>query len=1237
MTNDRIWQVTWETGPDAGECWYPTAGRHVVGRAPQADLRCDDPALQPFHAQLDLDGELPVVVQLAGRLPVRVDGDGPWRVRVGNSVLLLLHRDRQRPTSHGTSHATGQAVVRVPRHLATWSPDPVRANALPAAPVAPSGGLVPAIAGAVTTVVMAVVVRQMMFVVFGVMGTVIALSTWVAGRLAHRKRTRRHHQAQAVEHARLSVALAAQQRAWADHVRHAVPTLHDAIDAGHTSDVWQRRAGDDDATTVSLGIGSIAWTPVADDTVVDRSLAASPTVDDLPVGFDLVAGARLAISGPHAVALANALVLQLATLTGPADWQLVVVTADPESWQWTRHLPHARDAAARHLLVDEAGLLELVRDGALTGRHTVLVTDLAAILTVRTSALRRLESAHDSLALVVVHHGPTPAVCRSSVVTMSDGRARHVTEVVADPEPVVFRLSGAAPASAERWARQLRDRRDPEDERLNGLDIPATVGITALLNEVGVDLADATSIAAAWTRAGNDPAPRAPIGRARDGVVEIDLVRDGPHALLAGTTGAGKSELLRSLVVGLSCVLSPEHLTFVLVDYKGGAAFDELAGLPHVVGMVTDLDHQLAERALRSLQAELTMREQVLRDHGATDLTVLRTLMGAPVLPRVLVVVDEFAALATEQAEFLHALVGIAQRGRSLGVHLLLATQRPSGVISDDIRANTNLRVALRLHDTADAIDVVGDALPATLPRTVPGRAVMRLGPDELVTFQTAHTTGIGAIVETIRAAAEGAHLPRPRSVWCEPLPERIEQSDLAGLVGADRAAIGVIDLPDQQSRAPFDWKPGDGSVLVVGSFGSGVTSTLITMATTALDERTDLFVIDAGNDPHWDAVATHPRCAAVVRLHERERLWRVLDQLAADATNRPRRLVIDGLAALRLDLDGIGRADELDLFERVVTTGDATLLIGADRLAAMPPSVVSRCVVRVVLHTADVHDASSLGVRATSVPPAVAGRAFVAGVGAVQFVAPRVLRSMIRTRSRAGLIEALPSLLRADQLPAATHDDVGWRAPVGLGFRSLAPVALDVVDGEHVLIAGPARSGRSTALAHVATAWLASHAAASVVVIAGRRSPLARWLQGQVAHHDRFDTALDDVDALLAAGRRVMLVIDDAELVDDPTGRLTAMIVQRTARLLVVAGARPDALRQTYGHWTAAVRRSRLGLLAAGSQEIEADLLGATLPRRALLAPRPGLFHVIDGGTTQLAQIAVPQVSTIGAAERAS
>ena len=210
----------------------------------------------------------------------------------------------------------------------------------------------------------------------------------------------------------------------------------------------------------------------------------------------------------------------------------------------------------------------------------------------------------------------------------------------------------------------------------------------------------------------------APVGMDSEGPLELDLVADGPHMLIGGTTGSGKSELLRSLVAGLALSADPDHLAFVLVDYKGGAAFDCCADLAHVAGLVTDLDDRLAERALRCLEAELRYREERLRRLGAEDLAAYRALTAAgpgsggdleagPVevagggggdgpLPRLVVVVDEFATLAAELPEFVHSLVGVGQRGRSLGVHLVLATQRPAGAVTEDIRANTSCRIALR-------------------------------------------------------------------------------------------------------------------------------------------------------------------------------------------------------------------------------------------------------------------------------------------------------------------------------------------------------------------------------------------------------------------------------------------------------------------------------------------------------------------------------------------------------------
>ncbi|MCU1361846.1 MAG: putative FtsK/SpoIIIE family protein, partial [Ilumatobacteraceae bacterium] len=329
MTTDDCWQLTWETGPDAGESWLLDSGVHVVGRAPQAEVRCDDLALEPFHVQLDLDGDVPVVRQLAGRLPVRVrptgdDTTGPWRVQLGHSDLLIRRATSSRPV---TAAANDQRVTRVPRRLVAWSPEPVHIEPEPHRVPAPTGGLVPALASLLATVVVALVVKQLMFVVVGAVGTTVAASTWVAARLKHRRACGEHRRTAAAENVRVTSQLFAQRAGWAAHVGQTVPTLHAAVAAiGASTAVWQRRLGDPDGLRVSLGIGCLEWQPVADGS------AACEQIDDLPVAIDLCAGARLAINGPHAAAVANALVLQLAALTGPADWQLVVVTTSPDQW-----------------------------------------------------------------------------------------------------------------------------------------------------------------------------------------------------------------------------------------------------------------------------------------------------------------------------------------------------------------------------------------------------------------------------------------------------------------------------------------------------------------------------------------------------------------------------------------------------------------------------------------------------------------------------------------------------------------------------------------------------------------------------------------------------------------------------------------------------------------------------------------------------------------------------------------
>jgi S-DNA-T family DNA segregation ATPase FtsK/SpoIIIE len=354
-----------------------------------------------------------------------------------------------------------------------------------------------------------------------------------------------------------------------------------------------------------------------------------------------------------------------------------------------------------------------------------------------------------------------PAACDTVIeIVDPDGDAtvrRPAEGVVA--EDVL--LAGLTVARARTCARHLARFDDPE-LRQAGAGLPDGVRLLPML---GLARVDAASVRDRWRR--TEPASaEAPLGVTERGVFTLDLVRDGPHGLVGGTTGSGKSELLRSLVAALAAHADPTQLTFVLMDYKGGAAFDECARLPHTVGLVTDLDEQLGERALRAMEAELRRRERQLRAAGADNL-VEYVQRGAPEpMPRLIVVIDEFATLASELPDFLAALVGIAQRGRTLGVHLILATQRPSGAVNDNIRTNTNLRVALRVQDAADSVDVIGIRDAAELSRLLPGRAYVRLGPGEVVPIQTALVTCVSAAAEDAPVAVApfvfGPSTPEP-------------------------------------------------------------------------------------------------------------------------------------------------------------------------------------------------------------------------------------------------------------------------------------------------------------------------------------------------------------------------------------------------------------------------------------------------------------------------------------------
>jgi S-DNA-T family DNA segregation ATPase FtsK/SpoIIIE len=468
----------------------------------------------------------------------------------------------------------------------------------------------------------------------------------------------------------------------------------------------------------------------------------------------------------------------------------------------------------------------------------------------------------------------------------------------------------------------------------------------------------------AWKKRGRTT--KVPIGVSADGAFILDLSADGPHGLVAGTTGAGKSELLQTIIAVLCVANRPDAMTFVLIDYKGGSAFKDCARLPHTVGMVSDLDGHLTVRALDSLGAELKRREEMLLHSGAKDIEDywdtkrLRPELNLEPMPRLVLIIDEFAAMVAELPDFVNGLIDIARRGRSLGVHLILATQRPAGVVSADIRANTNLRIALRVTSSDESADVIDAPDSAYIAKSTPGRCYVRSGASNLVAVQSARIGGrrpgtgpatgnaqvmpvpwrglgralpatkaggpdeetmetdLSALVDAIAAANVKAGLGQQRRPWLEPLPEIITLGELPAAApgpgpssgpGSGKDAdippipYGLTDLPHRQARAPLTLDfPSAGHTVVAGAARSGRSSLLRTLAGAVAAHTSPADVHIYGIDCGAGAllpVSELPHCGAVVAREQTDRVERLLSKLRNEIARRQQLLAAHGFAGL--------------------------------------------------------------------------------------------------------------------------------------------------------------------------------------------------------------------------------------------------------------------------------------------------------------------------------------------------
>lgn len=743
--------------------------------------------------------------------------------------------------------------------------------------------------------------------------------------------------------------------------------------------LWNRRPAHGDFIDVRLGIGDvpvkakISFPPEAqqadDDpmTVLLREVEEKPrTLNSVPIILPLGKYYSVGISGPQDARDEAALrvFLQLAMHCGYDEMKLCVLGELDETLEPLRWLPHTwDDRHAVHLVAedqDEAARLMPYLDqllsrhqkrpqepGMSAGELVFLITDAEMA---HSGLLSRMLFQKDyervRILSLAEHSNQLPrrmdaiiAVRKSRCrMVWQEGEKRNTVDFTPD-EPIGEKVRPLVSMMANtRLDVQMETRQMPD--------------VVPFLDLFGVRNAAHLNILDRWEHADPVHSLRVPIGVSEDGnpcLLDLHEKGDGPHGLIAGTTGSGKSELIMAYILSAAVTFSPREITFVLIDYKGGGMAQAFAQLPHTVGIITNLDGSAINRSLLSIKSELQRRQRFFaeteRKLGCKKLDIYRYQQyyreGKVVepLPHLVIITDEFAELKTQQPDFLQELISAARIGRSLGVHLILATQKPSGVVDDQIWSNSNFHLCLRVQDPRDSQDVLKCPDAALLNHV--GRFYKQVGYGEtLIQAQSAWTgadylpdmenvpncgvevldhsgavlrreeitlpkrmdaqSQIDAVTDYIAALAQREGISA-RPLWMPVLEEKIPLDDLYRRYPVEQRpwylhpVVGEMDDPACQRRALVRLPLSNGkNTVVYGGIGSGKLMFLITVLYDLLRRHTadqlQIYLLDYADDG-LQAFFSAPQVGDVLYSDDDEKLRRLLQMMEKEIAERKKRL----------------------------------------------------------------------------------------------------------------------------------------------------------------------------------------------------------------------------------------------------------------------------------------------------------------------------------------------------------
>ncbi|MFC0190215.1 type VII secretion protein EssC [Fictibacillus aquaticus] len=586
---------------------------------------------------------------------------------------------------------------------------------------------------------------------------------------------------------------------------------------------------------------------------------------------------------------------------------------DYKQWEWAKWLPHFQmpNGYAKGMIYNEksrdqllSSFYEMLRERDMEedkeklrfSPHIVFIV-MDQELIAEHVILEYLEGEYSHLGISVIFAAETKESLAENVHTL----VRYINDKEGDiliqekkAVQIPFHLDEHYRENNEDYARMLKTL-DHQVGMTNS--IPNSVSFLGMLKAKEVD---ELPIEQNWLTRQSSKSLAVPVGlKGKEDLVELNLHEKahGPHGLLAGTTGSGKSEFLQTYILSLAVHFHPHEVAFLLIDYKGGGMAQPFKNMPHLLGTITNIEgsKNFSSRALASIKSELKRRQRLFDQYEVNHINDYTTLykrgQAADPLPHLFLISDEFAELKSEEPEFIRELVSAARIGRSLGVHLILATQKPGGVIDDQIWSNARFKVALKVQDAADSREILKNADASSI--TVTGRGYLQVGNNEVYElFQSAWSGApyqaesfeaedevalvtdygliplsdvtandgdkketeaeIDVVVDKIEELQQKMGIRKLNSPWLPPLDSRLSKTSSED-ERSNEIYLGMIDEPEKQSQSPYIYElMDDGNIGIFGSSGYGKSHTvlriLLSMAEKMSPEELHYYLFDFGN-----------------------------------------------------------------------------------------------------------------------------------------------------------------------------------------------------------------------------------------------------------------------------------------------------------------------------------------------------------------------------------------------------